>query len=84
MAPEVVRPDRQHSGKADRRIHRVAPADPVPKAEHVGGIDAEFPDLFRIGRYRDQSVSQPIARRSLASRRTNRARRLRWSWSPTW
>src|SRR5262249_17905631 len=37
---EVIRADRNHRRKADRRIHRIAPADPVPETEHVGCINA--------------------------------------------
>ena len=39
---EIVRADRDHGREADRGIHRIAAADPIPEAEHVGGIDAEF------------------------------------------
>ena len=38
---EVVGTDRDHRRQADRRVHRVAAADPVPEAEHVRGVDAE-------------------------------------------
>ena len=39
---EVLRPDGEHRRQADRRVHRVAPADPVPELEHVRGVDAEL------------------------------------------
>ena len=39
---EVLRADREHRRQADRRVHRVAAADPVPEAEHVRGVDAEL------------------------------------------
>ena len=79
---EIVRSNRQHRRKADGRIHRVASADPVPEAEHVGRINAERGHLLGIGRNRHEmfghglgvaakSVEQPVAR---ALRR--------WSWSP--
>jgi hypothetical protein len=40
--PEPVGPNGQHRGRTDGRIHRVAPADPVPEREHVGGVDAKL------------------------------------------
>ena len=39
---EIVRADGDHGGQADGGIHGVAAADPVPEAEHVGGVDAEL------------------------------------------
>ncbi len=30
-------------------VHRVAPADPVPEAEHVGRVDAELRHLLGVG-----------------------------------
>src|SRR5208282_1807751 len=48
---EVVRSDGQHRREADRRIHRIATANPVPETEHVRGIDAELRDLRSVGRY---------------------------------
>src|SRR6185437_5685893 len=36
---EVVGSDGQHGRKADGGIHGIAAADPVPEAEHVGGVD---------------------------------------------
>src|SRR3546814_9791658 len=43
---EVVRADRDHRRQADRRVHRVAPADPVPERseEHT----SELQSLMRI------------------------------------
>ncbi len=46
---EVVRADGEHGGEADGRVHGVAAADPVPEAEHVGGVDAELGDFFGVG-----------------------------------
>jgi len=46
---EVFRSDRQHGGQPDRRVHGVAPPDPVPEFEHVGGVDAELADLAGVG-----------------------------------
>ena len=51
---EIVRADGEHRRKPDRRVHRVAAADPIPEAEHVGGVDAELRDLLRVGRDRDE------------------------------
>ena len=47
---EVLRADGQHRGKADGRIHRVTPADPVPESEHVGGVNAELRHFRGVGR----------------------------------
>ena len=47
---EVVRPDRDHGGEADRRVHRVPAADPVPEPEHVLRVDAERRHAFCVGR----------------------------------
>ncbi len=45
---EVLRSDGDHGRETDRRIHRVASADPIPETEHVGGVDAELGDLGGI------------------------------------
>src|SRR6516165_1388351 len=47
---EVFRPDGQHGRETNGRIHRVAPADPVPKAKHVGGVNAKLSDFLGVGR----------------------------------
>jgi hypothetical protein len=47
--PEVVGADGDHGAKADGGVHGVASADPVPEAEHVGGVDAELGDEFGVG-----------------------------------
>src|SRR5215470_17768561 len=39
---EVIRTNRNHRRKANRRIHRVATANPIPELEHVGGVDTEL------------------------------------------
>ena len=51
---EILRADGQHGRKADRRIHGVASAHPIPEAEHVGGIDAELRHFRRVGGHRDK------------------------------
>ncbi len=53
---EIVRADGQHGREADGRIHGIAAADPIPEAEHVGGVDAELRDLFGIGRDGDEML----------------------------
>ncbi len=47
---EVVGADGEHERQADRRVDRVASADPVPEAEHVVRVDAERADLLLVGR----------------------------------
>ena len=47
-------PDRDHRRESDGRVHRVAATDPVPKAEHVVGVDAELGNLGAIGRDGDE------------------------------
>ena len=39
-----LRADRQHRREADRRVHRVAAAHPVPEAEHGSRVDPEGRD----------------------------------------
>jgi hypothetical protein len=39
--PKVLRSNGEHRRKADRRVHRIPAADPVPELEHVSGVDAE-------------------------------------------
>src|SRR4029077_7586696 len=51
---EIIRPDSQHGRKADRRVHRVTPAYPIPKAEHIRSVDSELGNLCGIGRDRDE------------------------------
>ena len=53
-AHEVHRSNGAHKRQADGTIHGVAAANPIPKREHILGIDAEFGYLFRIGRYGDK------------------------------
>ena len=45
---ELLGADRDHCGETDRGIHRVTAADPIPKPEHVGRVDAERGDFFGI------------------------------------
>ena len=57
---EVLRSDGQHRREADRRVHGIAPADPVPEPEHVGGVDAELGDLRGIGRNRHEMLGHGL------------------------
>jgi hypothetical protein len=43
---EVLRADCEHGREADGGIHRVAPADPIPKLKHVRGVDPKFATSF--------------------------------------
>ena len=51
---EIVRSESDHVREADRGIHRVASADPVPETEHIGGINAELGDLGGVCRDSDK------------------------------
>src|SRR5438552_2832896 len=79
--------DRDHRRETDRRVHRVAAADPVPEAEHVGRVDAELRDLGGVGRHRDevlrdralvaQRPQRPLARAARVRHRLERREGLR-------
>jgi len=56
--------DRQHRREPDRRVHRVAAADPLPEAEHVVAVDPELRHLGLVGRDRDEVLGD---RRLLAA-----------------
>ena len=74
MRAEVLRPDREHGRQADRRIHRVAAADPVPEPEHVGGVDAELrPPSRRWSRPRRSAWRRPSRRRPVPAATSARA-----------
>jgi hypothetical protein len=49
QSAEAIRADGEHRREADRRVHGIAPADPVPELEHVGRVDAELGHLRGIG-----------------------------------
>ena len=51
---EMLGADGEHRGETDRRIHRVAPAHPIPKFKHVGGVDAELRHFLGVGRDSDE------------------------------
>ena len=79
--------DREHRREADRGVHRVAPADPVPEAEHVRGVDAELRDLLRVRGHGDEVLrdrrlvaeggERPLARRVRVGHRLERREGLR-------
>ena len=70
----MLRADRDHRREADRRVHRVAAADPVPEAEHVAGVDAELRPPRRRWSRRRRSAGRPPPRRPSAARAARRAR----------
>ena len=87
-AKEVGEPlaaDGRHHRQADRRVHRVAAADPVPEAEHVVGVDAEVVDQLLVRRHRDEvlgdrgvaeRVGEPAAGGGRVGQRLQRRERL--------
>ena len=84
---EALGPDRDHRREADRGVHRVAAADPVPEAEHVRRVDAELGYLVRVRRHRDEVFrhrrfvselrKRPLARGRRVPDRLQRRERLR-------
>ena len=52
--PEIFGANGDHRRKANRRVHGVAPADPIPKLEHICGVDAELSHFPDVGRYGDE------------------------------
>ncbi len=53
---ELVGPDRDRQTQADRRPHRIAPADPVPEAEDAIRADAEGGDPLKMGGHGGEMV----------------------------
>src|SRR5262249_53221599 len=51
---EVVGTDGKHCRKADRRIHRVAPSNPFPDPEILGGVDSDLRYSPRVRRAREK------------------------------
>ena len=45
QSAKVLRTNGEHRRQTDRRVHRIAPAYPVPESEHVRGIDPELRHL---------------------------------------
>ena len=70
---EMFHADEQRQRQADRAPQRIAPANPIPKLEHVGGIDAERGHCLRVSgngdevfgdrRFGAQFFHQPTSRR---------------------
>ena len=68
---EVLRADRNHQRQTNRGRQRITASNPVPEREHVRRVDAEFLDLFFVGRQRNemprhsrlvfQSVQKPFS-----------------------
>ncbi len=52
--PEIFGANGDHRRKANRRVHGVAPSDPIPKLEHICGVDAELSHFSDVGRYGDE------------------------------
>ena len=86
--PEIVGADGDHRGQADRRVHRVPPAHPVPETEHVGRVDAERSHSPGVGRDGDEVLrhglgvaaerrEQPLARALCVGHRFERREGLR-------
>ena len=82
---ELLRTDVDHQRQPDRRVDRVAPADPVPEPEHVGGVDPELGHPLGVGRHGDEviadgvlaeRVDQPTPRGAGVGQRLDRAERL--------
>ena len=84
---ELLVPDRDHQRQADRAVVGVAPADPVPEAEHVVRVDTELGDFLGVGRHRDEMLrdrgvvvqrrEQPVARGVRVRQRLEGRERLR-------
>ncbi len=83
---EALLADHRHHRQPDRRVHRVASADPVPEPEHVGGVDAELRDPLGVRRDRHEVlghrvltelVDEPAARGGCVRQRLERRERLR-------
>ena len=83
-----LRADGEHRREPDRRVHRVAPADPVPEPERVRRVDPERCDALEIRRDGDEMagdrrlvsaepVEQPSPRGVRVRHRLERRERLR-------
>ena len=83
---EVFRADGDHRREADRRVHRVAAADPIPELEHVRRVDAELRhflgvrrdghEVLRDRRLISQLRQQPIPSSPRVGERLQRRERL--------
>ena len=70
---EAVGADREHRREADRGVHRVAAADPVPEPERVGGVDPERRHVLRGSSRRRRSGGRSRTRHRRARRAASRA-----------
>ena len=57
---EVVEAHGENDGQANRRPQGVTAANPVPEFEHVGGVDAELANRFRVGGERREVFSHVL------------------------
>src|SRR4029077_1291596 len=83
---EIVRTESHHGREADGRIHRIAAADPIPEAKHIGCIDAKLRYLLGTGgdgdkMFRDsgfvlQARQHPLARGARVRQRFERGEGL--------
>lgn len=78
---EVVEAHGENDGQTNRRPQGVTAANPVPEFEHVGGVDAELANRFRVGGKRGE-VFRHVLVVARGCRGTSRARCGRWSWFP--
>ena len=62
ISREALGPDRDHRREPDRRAHRVAPADPVPEAEHVRRCRCRTPRPPPRSSRRRRSAARPRRR----------------------
>ena len=85
-SPEAVGADGDHQRQADHRVDGVAPADPLPELEHVGGVDAERGDLVGVRAHGDEVAGhgvlaergdEPVAGGTGVGQRLDRGERLR-------
>jgi len=47
---EVLEANGQTDGESNGRPQGVTSSNPIPETEHVGAVNAEFGDLFLVGR----------------------------------
>ena len=62
---EALGANRDGQGGADGRIHGVAPANPTPEAEGVGGVNAELGNLVQGGGHGDEVLGDRFLLRGL-------------------
>ena len=57
---ECLFADNGHDRQPDCRVHGITSAHPVPKAEHVVGVDAEVRDAFGVGGHGDEMLGDGV------------------------